>query len=289
MAVLFKTGNPIFQREVLYQQRGLLRRLRHERLINILALTLLFLITLLSPRGRFFPAEFWLIWGIRALTSFRAIMAGADVISREYAEETWEPLLLTGVSAPQIFIGKWRAVLKRMWGWGVILGVAWFMVALIQYRGFYNSRFNTTTPDMLPWVVLGSGMIIVLTTLEILGSSALSIAASALTRQHWGAVGLAIVVRFTPVILGGLAAFGTMRRFGPSNLAIFGIADGGTLPIMFMMMLSRFPGRPTALPGVFWATFLLAFLALAIAVGLVAIMRSGALSHGHLSAGEMPD
>ncbi|MCC7450956.1 MAG: hypothetical protein IT324_26305 [Anaerolineae bacterium] len=280
MAVLFKTENPIFHREVMYQQRGVLRRFRHERLLNVLVLTLVLVVALMSQRGRFFPPEFWLIWGIRGLTAFRAIMAGADVISREYAEQTWEPLLLTGVSAPQIFLGKWQAVLSRMWGWGMILGVSWWVLALMQYRGYYNARYYSAPQDALPWLMVGSGLIIVLTTLEILGSSALSIAASAVTRQHWGAVGLATVMRFTPVVLGGIAAFGTMRRFGPSNIALFGIADGGSLPVMLLMMPSRFPGRMSAMPGVFWAMFLLlTLLALAIVIGLIAIMRSGALVH----------
>src|SRR5689334_142060 len=87
----------------------------------------------------------YVIWVVHAITASRAISAGANAISREHVGKTWDSLVLTGVSARQILIGKWLGVLNRVSGWMMIFGAVRlamlpiFMLSLVYRYAWYSS------------------------------------------------------------------------------------------------------------------------------------------------------
>src|SRR4051812_22370417 len=68
------------------------------------------------------------VWVVHTATIFRCISFGVYAMSREYEGQTWEPLIMTGVSIPQIIIGKWRATLRRSCGYLIALGLVRLLI-----------------------------------------------------------------------------------------------------------------------------------------------------------------
>src|SRR5262249_13768334 len=145
----------------------------------------------------------FVIWIVHIMTAVRAVVAGANAISREHVGQTWDALGLTGVSARKILFGKWRAALYSIRSWVLGLGVVRlamlpvFMIALVhryiwfQFGLYYTGGTGSSTyastyfPDaQFTWVpeaaLLAVVMVVLLTVLEALTCTALGLAASAL-------------------------------------------------------------------------------------------------------------
>src|SRR5258708_6338236 len=246
------------------------------------------------------------IYLVHILTALRALDAGANAISREHANQTWDALILTGVNARQILFGKWRALLEHVAPWMVMLGalrlamIPVFLVALTNYYGSivlsygsYYANSNTyggVPPIDISWVpwstFLAVVMTVILTLLDVMCCTAIGLAASALTRRTVSAMVVAVMVRFTPVIL--MAA---MTRFDLGaeaansyrvlRYAPFALADGGTAPLSRLSVPLSPISMTThvdALGGLFISTLLIiALLVVSLNIAWIAIRRAGAL------------
>ncbi|MCA0457241.1 MAG: hypothetical protein LCI00_24935 [Chloroflexi bacterium] len=244
----------------------------------------------------------YIIWIIHAVTAARSISAGSNAISREHVGKTWDSLVLTGVSARRILIGKWLGVLNRVAGWMLIFGtirlvmLPVFMVSLVYryawYNGGYVSQYygdRVIEPvDWVPWAAfLGVVMSVVLSVLEVLACTALGMATSAFLRRGWTAMIAAFCLRLLPVAL-----FGAFTRYevgtGPywRTLAFpaLSIADAGTGPLWQLALPLTGWTRQThasALPGLWMATALLvAIMIVGLTVAWWSIRRDGALATG---------
>src|SRR5262249_21681604 len=124
MAVLPQVRNPIVWQEVIYQQRTAARMMQW-RLTGPLLLGALYIGVMLTLTRIDYPTRelgLYIIWLAQVVTVVRAITAGGNTISREHVGLTWDTLVLTGVSARQILLGKWSAALQRLGPWMLALG-----------------------------------------------------------------------------------------------------------------------------------------------------------------------
>jgi hypothetical protein len=248
------------------------------------------------------------IWVIHACAAIFSIVAGANVISREHVGATWDTLVLTGVSARQILIGKYKAALRRSAGWLLLLGItrlamipifihammnrfAWFYFYNFNNTGGYNNRFGDVDYqieiELLAWAVLLAVVgTVFLTVLEVMASTALGMAASAFTRRGGLATILAITIRFAPVaIFTGFMFFefrdAPYRGYRWWRYTPFSLADTGTSALyqLSLPVVNWTRGRHIeALPGLLLASgLLLVILTAALFVAWYCIRRSGAL------------
>lgn len=244
----------------------------------------------------------YVIWVIHAVTAARSISAGANAISREHVGKTWDSLVLTGLSARHILIGKWLGVLNRVAGWILIFGtirlvmLPIFMMSLVYRYAWYNGGgvsqyYGNRELDSVEWVpwaaLLGVVMSVVLSVLEVLACTSLGMAASAVLRREWTAMIAAFCIRLLPVAL-----FGAFTRYEIGNGAywrvlsfpVLSIADAGTgslwqlsLPLTGWTMQAH----TSALPGLWMATALLLGITItSLMVTWWAIRRDGALAAG---------
>lgn len=248
------------------------------------------------------------IWVIHGIVALRALIAGANVISREHIGQTWDSLVLTGVSARHILLGKLLATLRTVMPWMLLLGTLRLVmlplmsVSLLQtyayvscYRSSYGCDEYLPAAGWVPWAWFGAAILtLVATVLEVLACVALGLACSAITRRPISAAVLAILIRFIPVAL-----FATFARHSLGNTYFwrywsfwpFTIADGGTVGLMEMAFpLIRWTQGEHAevLPGVFGAVGLLALILVgSLAVTLWVFRREGALRHHTAHAGRV--
>ncbi|MEZ4670245.1 MAG: hypothetical protein R3E39_20250 [Anaerolineae bacterium] len=246
----------------------------------------------------------YLIWIIHTVAAARAISAGANAISREHVGKTWDPLVLTGISARRILYGKWCGVLNRVAPWMAILGavrlimIPIFMLSLVHRYAWYSSSYSRTyysfenyTPvGWLPWAaVCAVLMTLLLTMLEVFACTALGMAASALTRRGWTAMIVAFCIRLIPVAL--FAAF-TRYEIGNGpywrvlSFPAISLADAGTGPLWQLSLpLTGWTQQAhvQALPGVGLAAMLLfSYVVGSLVTTWWSIRTAGALPHESL-------
>jgi hypothetical protein len=292
--------NPIVWQETNHQRRPMSLRQRTYWVIGLFLLATgigLIGLTLGNVNTPTHQLGIYLIWVIHAVTAARAISAGANAISREHVGKTWDPLVLTGISAHHILYGKWIGVLNRVAPWMLILGtvrlvmIPVFMLSLVyRYAWFTGSRSYYYTEGYSPvgWVawaaVLTVFMTVVLTVLEVLACTALGMAASALTRRGWTAMVAAFCIRLIPVAL--FAAF-TRYEIGGGpywrvlSFPALSLADAGSGPLWQLALpLTGWTqqAHARALPGLGLATLLLLSFAVAsVVVTWWSIRMAGAL------------
>ncbi len=218
-------------------------------LIGILAMLLALLLWMYpSTYGQqfiwmFFPA--WGIWVVYAITVLQTIIASIGSLSTEYTDQTWEPLILTGISIRRILIGNSLAAIHRIRGWLFFLAVARIAVLPIYLLvsakvaaaqcGSFGFHCVWQPPTPTTWS-LAIGITVVLTVLDILCCSMFGLATSAIIRHSGFAAVLAILLRFSPLII--FLAFG----FDDSNFWAwwasppFALVDGGTAPAVQLIM-----------------------------------------------------
>jgi hypothetical protein len=308
MALLTQVNNPVLWQETTHQERGMQRWRKRWWWIGYVLVFLLigFLAsTLQDVRYGTRETALLVIWIIHACAAIFAIVAGANVISREHVGATWDALVLTGVSTRQILLGKYKAALRRSAGWLLLLGITKlamipiFVFAMLnRFAWFYtynstgaNNRFADVDYnieiELLVWAVLLSvGATVFLTVLEILTCTALGMAASALTRRGGLALIFAITVRFIPVaVFAGFTFFEyrdtPYRGYRWWRYTPFSLADTGTSALyqLSLPVVNWTRGRHIeALPGLFLASgLLIILLAASLFVAWYCIRRSGAL------------
>ncbi len=304
MTALTRIDNPIAWQELTHQERTAPRFLRRWWVLGPFLLALMVAGVALTLNQVDYPTRelgIYMIWLVHIATALRALIAGANVISREHVGLTWDSLVLTGVSARQIMFGKWRAALRRSGPWMVALGtirlamLPIFFMALANVYAWglsYYSRYGNYGDDYpmevtwVPWAALLAVVAsIVLSILDVMACTAIGMAASAVARRGILAGVIALSIRFAPVAifgaftryeLGGGAHPYRVLRFAP-----FAIADGGTSPISRLAVPLTGYSRIThvdALGGLFLAALaLVVMLVIALMVAWLAIRLTGAL------------
>ncbi|MBI1281122.1 MAG: hypothetical protein GC179_23550 [Anaerolineaceae bacterium] len=245
----------------------------------------------------------YVIWVVHAVTASRAISAGANAISREHVGKTWDSLVLTGVSARQILIGKWLGVLNRVSLWMLIFGavrmvmVPVFMLSLLYRYAWFNGGVSVSQyygdrlPEPVGWIpwaaLLAVVMSGVLAVLEVAACTALGMAASAWTRRGWTAMIAAFCIRLIPVALfGGFTRYeiGNGPYWRTLSFPILSLADAGTGPLWQLSLPLTGWTRAThgaALPGLLMCTVMLTvFIAVSLFGIWWSIRRDGALASG---------
>ncbi len=301
--------NPIERQEMKHQQRSAPALVNGGWLLGLLALSGAAGVIMLTLRDVTSPTRelgILLVWILHALTGARAIAAGANAISREHTGQTWIPLVLTGVSARKILLGKWMAAMSQVAPWMLALGVLRlvmlpvFLLAFLNrfaWRTMYRTGPSSTSYSafaelsLLEWAaVTAVVMTVVLTILEVMACTALGLAASAILRRGSAALIAAMVIRFTPVLL--FAAFTRHEiGLGPSWRVLrfppLALADSGSAPLYQLALPLTFwteRVHTDALPGLAMAAGLLLFI---IIVSLV-VTWAGVRATGALRAAPQP-
>jgi hypothetical protein len=276
--------NPVARREVIHQKRRTTFWSRYEMLILILfAIIGSAFIFYGASRRDFVPIGIIVVWGLRAVLALRAISVASNMFSYEHDNQTWESLVLTGISARQILFGKWRAALRSTWKLAVLFAVMLYVATVSLYIN--DSRYVNTssfTPLHLFFPALGVAWVPVIAFFEVLSSTALGLAASALTRRTIPAFAAAATIRFVPVLSFFLIFFSAIADYTPDWAFTFlGLGDGGTVSIMGLMFISSptIRDRMQMLSGLVAAITMLAlYLGISTIVALSTIHRSGALA-----------
>ena len=310
MALLAQTDNPILWQESTHQERTAPTWNRRGHIVAILlgAVTIAAVIWVwYSSNG--YPAmqlALYVVWLAQAAVAWRAIIAGANAVSREHVGQTWDALVLTGVSDRRILLGKWRAALHSVRGWMLFLGtlrlamlpifclgiVKTFASYFIQYN--YSSSYYYLGEEMsgplfqwVPWAwFLAVIVAVIFTSLDVMLCTALGLAASAVTRRGVLAAVVAICIRFFPVI-----TFAGFVRYQLGNTYFwrwwgrteFSLSDAGTSAMM-VLALPRMPwtqnDHQEVLLGLGLALLMLALLlGLSLGAAWLAIRFTGALPH----------
>ena len=295
-------SNPILWQESTYQRRNIPQFFqRYWGIGPLLIIGMVFVTAATLSQVDYTTRELaiYMIWVVQVAVSLRAILAGANTISREHIGQTWEALILTGIGTRTILFGKWRAALQRTMPWMLALGILRlamlpiFEMALINRFAFYIGHyFFIYDPGAfgfiwVPWeTVLAALLTVVLTILEALCSTAIGVAASAVTRRGVLATITAVCVRFIPVAL-----FAGYIRYELGNTLplrffhypFFSAADGGTAALAQLalpVMLRRTSGYENAIFGLVIAALVLIVLLMAsVGIAWAAIRLSGALGN----------
>lgn len=153
----------------------------------------------------------------------RTTILSSNSISRERQQQSWELLILTGVDAEHIVLGKWMATIRSLWPAFLRLGI--LRASVVVFLGSYLngptsygnlSYFSGDYQIFVPTILhFGIAMLFVflVTAANLLFTAACGVAASA--RHQRAGVSLA-------------------RGFG-IRLAIIGLMVGGTLMIGFFL------------------------------------------------------
>jgi hypothetical protein len=303
-------ANPIEWQEMKHQERSLPDYMRRYWWLAPLTLALAVAMVAAMLRQVTAPTRetaLYVIWIVHALAVARSLAAGANAISREHVGLTWDTLVMTGVSARRILLGKWAGVLRHAAPTMLLLATVRlamlpvFMLALVNryaWRTMYGSyggagysggTYYGTSPylDWVPWATLLSvALTVALTILELMACTALGLAASAVLRRGWLALVAAFCIRFAPVVF--FAAF-TYYEVGDSpswrilRFPWLSLADGGTAPLYQLVLpLNSWTSGThiNAIPGAAMsALLLLVILGGALFVTWYFIRLAGALPH----------
>jgi len=308
MAVLAPITNPIIWQETKSQQRRIPAFIRRWWLTVPIALIVAYVaiaLTLSEIENPTRDLAIHAIWIFQIMMVIRALVAGATAISREHTERTWEPLIMTGISARHILIGKWWGVMHHVAPWMFGLGALRLMMLPVLMLAFINryawwtfqrggnySYSVMTTYDysafsvsFVAWAaILAVVFTVMLTVLEAMSAAAVGVAAGAVTRRSWLAMIAAFCVRFLPVAIFALVVKQQVGA-GPSwrilRATPLALADSGSASL-YQMVLPRTTWTQTAhvnaLGGILLAAILLTLLLVAsLVIAWAAIRASGAL------------
>jgi ABC-type transport system involved in multi-copper enzyme maturation permease subunit len=311
--------NPIFWQEFVHQTRNAPYPVRRENLIiaNVAAFFVLAMIAVYKgqPSARDVTQfALFAIWGLNMIVSIRAVIAGANAVSREHVNATWDTLIMTGVSAGNIAFGKWWAAMQRVGMYVVALAVVRiaampiFMLAITERYIWWTCTRNPDGCDVsgITWVawsaLLAPILAILMTLLEVAACTALGVACNALFRRGSTAAVFAITLRFLPVATFAIFTQQDLaQRYGSAapiwrwwRHSPFSLADAGTTALMRMthpILPSWTQGQHlTAFENLLLPTFLLGtFLLCSLVLMWVASKRGGALGWRERQAGQQPN
>jgi hypothetical protein len=312
----FVKHNPVLWQENTRFQRTSWQWRRWERPISILlaVIGLLLIVHLWSSAVAFgasrstrSTAMFFallVVWMFHTVVVVRSIIAGVTVINREYVGQTWDSLVLTGISTRSILLGKLRAALRTVLPWMLLLMI--FRVTLLPLMSYYvvqrvavrcyvnltggNNAYGgyDTCPGLewVPWAWLVAPLITAaITLLEVVACVSLGLAASAITRSSVSAAVVALSTRFLPIATFiGFARYelGDTWLFRYLRFAPFTIADAGTsglIQLVYPLTSWTAGNHAGTLPTLLAVALMLGAITLGSwGIALWAIHRRGALS-----------
>lgn len=298
-------SNPIEWQETQYQRRIIpivARRYGYMVPAMLVFVVALIVLTLLDVSAQTRNVAIYVIWIVHVMTAARAISVGANAVSREHVGKTWDALVLTGVSARQILLGKWLGVMHRVAPWMLMLGalrlvmIPVFTVAMTNrfaywsrgsygYSGGYQPSLSSPI-EWVAWAAVASVIFtVLLTVLEVMACTAIGLAASAVMRKGWTAMIAAFCIRFAPVVL-----FGAFTRYEVATgmayrvlrFPYLSLADGGTAPLYLLALPYTYRTQTVhmeALPSIVIVGLMLGGMtALGLLAAWWAIRRDGALA-----------
>lgn len=255
------TRNPIMQAELRFQRRAARGRRWWRWLARSVTLLAVMLALILyggelagallqrdpTPIGERFGVGVALLMvftlALHFALMFRALALGANSIARERQGQTWDMLVLTGIDARQIVLGKWWATVRQLWRQyallavlraGVIVWMAASTSRLITFIYVSSSSYYLGTASFslpAPLDLLLAGVIVFALTLANLAfTAAVGVSASGEARSGALALVRAIFMRAALLIV---AAFLLLWLSGMVSLLSFPAAE--------------FPGRVASL------------------------------------------
>lgn len=225
MALLQAFQHDIKNNPIAWREQIMLKRWRGKWFWRVLFGILIFLfmapIFVGATRHYYKHLNFWLSWLVFAnvifylLVSIRALTTASESVSRERNGKTWELLMLTGVSAWQVVLGKWVGIMRHMakdfaWLYALrVVTIFWAVMSnnlidaygrdVFPYTG--QSIYIWNTPlDVNGYFWLALGIIFIFTVLELAFSTALGIATAFFNFRGRVTVGLALIIRITLAI-----------------------------------------------------------------------------------------
>jgi hypothetical protein len=225
---------------------------------------------------------------------FRTLSLAGNTVSREKRGGTWENLLLTGMDARRLVLGKWWAVICTVWREYALLAL--LCVGVCAGGGvLYLSQMapgrllSAWEPVLHPaaGVILSAAFAVTFTATNGLFTAAVGVTGSLLSRDGHPGVMMALAVRVvSPVV--PLAAAGLMIRheltrdvLNPAEQSIFEI--GEQLRVSFALMMALLDNG-TSLSMMAAASDYPGWRALALG-GLAAMLIYAALTLALLFAG----
>lgn len=207
------THSPIAQAELAYQQRSERERPWRRWLargVTLLAVTLALILYGGELAGALLQRDaapiadtlgvsvvLLLIFttALHFMLMYRALALTANSITRETQGSTWELLVLTGLDARQIVLGKWWATVRRLWRAYAVLALlracmaVWFSsfaarqsAVIGMSGGFVYIEVNYTPPTVLR--LLAAGLIVTaLTMVNLVFTAACGVLASSEARS----------------------------------------------------------------------------------------------------------
>jgi hypothetical protein len=224
-------------------------------------------------------ADYWRVVG-------GAVRGASVALTREYQARTWESLILTGVSARRLVIGKWWGVLRAVWqGERRML-----MIRAVAFLWLLSPLANADIDEfrIISAQVIGMALLVALLTPPLMSgfAAALGIMVSAVVRREaisvragmGGLLLVTLVVQMTTVIVGAAA--------GQSMLKLFSALvplEGGILTVMSLGFdMGGIYGEPVtvSIEGLLMTTaVLIALSAAALYAAVLMARRQGALAH----------
>lgn len=299
-------GNPIVRQELSYQRYTAAKpRFRWLAPLYLILMILVCYYALNDIRYATRELTAIMIWVVNAAVCVHAILCGANVFSREHVGQTWDSLVLTGLPAHRIILGKWTAAMHRAAPGMFVLGalrlallpvftmgiVNRFADYYMRYNGYYSSNYSGQYDEFpefsyLPFAFAAAVLFaVVLSVLEIAACTALGMAASAVTRRHIPALIIAGICRFATVAFFGV--FIPLEFWGEQSWRVLrftpmALADGGTAALSRMvaplMPWSRGTTHSEALASLLTATvFFVGLTVISLLVCRAAVKRAGAL------------
>lgn len=192
-----------------------------------------------TPIGDFFGVGVGLLMiftaALHFALMFRALALSANSIARERQGRTWDTLVLTGIDARQIVLGKWWATVQQLWRQYALLAVlragviVWMaasssrLVTLIvaSSSSYYLGTYNFAMPSPLN-LLLAGGLVFALTLANLGFTAAVGVAASGEARSGMLALVRAIFMRGALLVI---AAFLLMWLSGTLALLSFPAAE----------------------------------------------------------------
>lgn len=243
---LVKPNDPIFRAELAHQGRTLPRRRRWVRQMLRFILYLSFVLAYLflgveiaavlfnydpEPLLRSLNVARVLPVTVAVILHFslmlQALAKSADSIARERQGNNWDMLVMTGIDARSIILGKWWAIVRSMWPGYVTLVllripvIIWLTAETSRRSYAYNYLFQTPPQRFPPeayMFILAALYIFMMTAVNLLFTAACGVSAiSARSRSSAWLLGRAIATRLlvllAPVLVGlwAFGAFGLWR------------------------------------------------------------------------------
>ena len=150
---------------------------------------------------------------------FQTLALSANSIARERNANNWDMLVLTGIDARKIVLGKWWATVRHMWRPYVMLGILravlmvwygayinWNYYGYAAYGGYNDANTAGIIVPMLLQLMLAGAAVFILTIVNLLFTAACGV--SAFNKRSGVALARAVATRLFLVI--GLALLGLL-------------------------------------------------------------------------------